>query len=81
MAVTGSLDVNLTPYSQMTNNAALFGEGITKGITAQSDVIGQVLGIVMAVGALVLLIGVVFGVVWFVLAKGKSATSRIKGVN
>lgn len=80
MAVSGTLDVNLDNYSTMTNDAARFGAGITTGLADQGSLIGTVLGIIMAVGALLVLIGVIFGVILFVIAKGKGTTSAVRGM-
>jgi hypothetical protein len=73
MATTGTLDVNLTPYSQMTNNTALLGSAVTQGIADQGAVIGAVIGIVIAIGLL-------FGLVFFGLAKIMEVVRKTKGL-
>ena len=62
----------------MTNDASRFGAGVTTGLADQGALIGQVLGIVMAVGALLVLIGVVFGIIMYMLAKAKGTTAQVK---
>jgi hypothetical protein len=73
MATTGSLDVNLTPYSTMVNNTALVGAGVTQGIADQSAVIGAVIGIVIAIGLL-------FGLVFLGLSKIMEVVKKTKGL-
>lgn len=78
MAVSGSLDVNLDNYSTMVNESSRFGAGITTGVADQGELIGQVFGIVMAIGALLVLIGVALGIILYVLTKAKSVTGSVK---
>ncbi len=78
MAVTGSLDVNLDNYSTMVNESSRLGAGITTGIADQGELLGQVFGIVMAIGALLVLIGAALGIILYVLVKTKGVTSSVK---
>jgi len=47
MATTGSVDVNLTSYGNMVNNASDLGAEVTGGIADQGEVIGMSIGIVI----------------------------------
>jgi hypothetical protein len=80
MSTTGSLDVNLDNYSTMVNESSRFGAGITTGIADQGELIGSVFGIVMAVGALLVLIGVALGIILYVIMKAKSVTGSVKKI-
>jgi preprotein translocase subunit SecF len=73
MATTGTLDVNLTPYSNMTNNVATLGEQVTDGIADQGAVIGAVIGVIIAIGLL-------FGLVFFGLGKIMEVVRKTKGI-
>jgi len=75
--MTGTLDLNITRYSNMADQGARLGEGVITGVADQGVIIGQVYGIVMAVGALLVLIGAIFGIILFVLIKSKGVMGNI----
>jgi len=60
MATTGSVDVNLTSYGNMVNNASNLGAEVTGGIADQGALIGLAFGLVIALGALFVVVYLVF---------------------
>lgn len=63
MSVT--FDVNVTNYSNMVNDAGVFGSGFTSGIATQGDEIGTAVGVGLTVGVYIGLIALVFGIILF----------------
>lgn len=78
MAVSGTLDINLTPYGAMVNNTANFGSGVTQGIADQGALVGQVWGAVIAIGSILGLIGLAFLLLSHVANKAKGVGNSVK---
>lgn len=73
MGTTGSLDVNLTPFSHALDHGMTTAAVVTDGIEAQGQTIGIALGITIAVGLLVLLLFAVLAII-------PRLISRVKGI-
>jgi len=73
MATTGSIDVNLTPYSNMINNTSSLGANVTQGVADQGQIIGLAIGLVIGLGLL-------FGLIMFVYGKLTGIVSATKGL-
>ena len=76
--LSGSIDINLTSFSDTINSGAKFGDYFTAGFATQGNTMGIAAGITVAVGLLIGALMAVFGIVFAVLGMVDKLKARVQ---